>query len=109
ENAGKESELLCAAMRKQGHDAYVYHERFRSVVTVGSFKSKDDPEIERLKKMYQAKYKLNEKTGQEVLVAEAIKIPGRTRKDPPERAWTRDPMPTLMEQVGGSWQVAQLQ
>jgi hypothetical protein len=96
ENAARESELLCAAMRKQGHDAYIYHDRFRSVVTVGSFKSKDDPEINRLYKMYQAKYKKHEQTGQEVLVAEAIKFPSANGNDAP-MAWTMDPVPELME------------
>jgi hypothetical protein len=96
ENAAKESELLCAAMRKQGHEAYIYHERFRSVVTVGSFKSKDDPEIQRLSKMYQAKYKKDEKTGQEFLVAEAVKFPSANGKEA-AMAWTMDPVPELIE------------
>lgn len=95
ENAAKESEMLCATMRKQGHEAYVFHDRFRSVVTVGSFKSKDDPEATRLYKLYQAKYKRDEKSGQELLVAEAVKLTGA--KGVELAAWTMDPVPELIE------------
>lgn len=95
ENAARESEMLCATMRKQGHEAYVYHDRFRSVVTVGAFKSKDDPEINRLYKLYQAKYKKNEKTGQELLVAEAVKLVSASGEE--QAAWTMDPVPELIE------------
>jgi hypothetical protein len=97
ENAARESELLCATMRQQGLEAYVFHERFRSVVTVGAFQSKNDPEIAKLTKLYQAKYKKDENSGQEFLVAEAIKVPGRTKDDPPAMAWTMDPVPEVIE------------
>lgn len=113
ENAALESQQLCAVMRNQGYEAYVYHERFRSIVTVGSFNSKNDPQIARLKEMYQVKYKRNEKTGQDVLVAEAIKVHGKQDSKIPTKfgseyirpgeAWTMDPDPKLIERVGNSW------
>lgn len=116
ENAALESQQLCAVMRNQGYEAYVYHERFRSIVTVGSFKSKSDPQIAKLKEMYKAKYKRNEKTGEDVLVAEAIKVHGtQDAKIPkkfgteyirPGEAWTMDPVPELIERVGAAWQPA---
>ncbi|MFN0053311.1 MAG: hypothetical protein ACKV0T_14100 [Planctomycetales bacterium] len=97
ENAGRESWQLCKAMRSQGIEAYVYHEKFRSIVTVGSFKTKDDPEIERKIKMFEAKYKRDESTGKDVLVAESIQISGMRKGDAPSLAWTMDPQPKLIE------------
>lgn len=116
ENAALESQQLCAVMRSQGHEAYVYHERFRSIVTVGSFKSKNDPQIARLKEQYQAKYKRDDRNGQDALVAEAIKVYGQdVTKIPkkhgreyiePGKAWTMDPVPELIERFGNAWQPA---
>lgn len=37
--AGEQAEKLAAALRKQGVEAYVFHDRFESIVTVGSFPS----------------------------------------------------------------------
>ena len=38
DNAARESWELMTTMRNQGIEAFVYHERFRSIVTVGAFK-----------------------------------------------------------------------
>ncbi|MEX1039330.1 MAG: hypothetical protein WDZ51_01785 [Pirellulaceae bacterium] len=37
--AGEQAEKLARALRKQGVEAYVFHDRFESIVTVGSFPS----------------------------------------------------------------------
>jgi hypothetical protein len=37
EQAGYRAHLLTEALRKKGHEAYEYHDRFASVVTIGSF------------------------------------------------------------------------
>lgn len=97
DNAAEESWQLVKAMRAQGIEAYLYHERFRSIVTVGAFRSKDDPEIVKLTQMFQAKYKKDEKTGKDILLAESIQMKGKNDKAPPIRAWTMDPVPQLME------------
>lgn len=100
ESAAAESIQLCKAMREQGIDAYVFHERFRSIVCVGSFRTKDDQQIAKLTRMYEAKYKSpNAKGGQEVLVAEAIQVraPGAGKNSRPLRAWTMDPVPELID------------
>jgi hypothetical protein len=98
ENAAEESELLCRVMRAQQNlDAYVWHERFRSIVTVGAFQSADDPEIVRLTKMFRAKYKpVDDKGTHTGLIAESFQIPGKRPGDRPIRAWVMDPVPTLM-------------
>lgn len=99
ENAAEESELLCRTMRAQRNlDAYVWHERFRSIVTVGSFKSQNDPEIRKLYEQFRAKEKVvDDRIGTTALLAESFQIPGRNTGDRPLRAWTMDPQPTVME------------
>ncbi len=85
------------ALRGSQFDAYVYHGRYRSLVTVGSFDSPHDPQIANLKNLFSAKMKRNAGTGQEVLVGEVITIPGRTATAPPMKTFLFDPKPTLME------------
>jgi hypothetical protein len=97
DNAGLESWQLTKALRARGVEAYVYHERFRSIVTVGGFDSPDDPEIDRLAQLYGAKYKTNAETGAPALVAETISLPGRRPGDPASKTWVIDAYPQLIE------------
>ena len=58
--AGEDAEHLTAFLRRtkaaqkaQGiDDAYTYHDKFQSIVTVGSFDSPDDPRIQLIKQYY---------------------------------------------------------
>lgn len=43
ERAGENAEKLCAALRKKGYEAYVFHDRSASIVTIGSFNSLGTP------------------------------------------------------------------
>ncbi len=43
EKAGEDAEKLCQALRMKGYEAYVLHERYASLVTVGSFDSVGTP------------------------------------------------------------------
>lgn len=43
EKAGENAEKLAMALRQKGYDAYVFHERTASIVTVGSFESTGSP------------------------------------------------------------------
>jgi hypothetical protein len=97
DNAAREAWELMTVMRKKGIDAYVYHERYRSIVTVGAFKSPNDPEVARLTENFRAKEKLNPATGQMALIAESFQIPGKRQGDLPLKAWMMDPYPKLME------------
>jgi hypothetical protein len=76
---------------------YVYHEQYRSIVTVGSFSSPDDPRIDQLRATFQAKYKRNDATGQDVLVAEWVHIPNKNPNAPPVKSWVLDPEPKVIE------------
>lgn len=97
DNAGMESWKLAKALRARNVDAYVAHERYRSIVTVGGFDSPNDPEIVRLIEKYGAKYKPDAKTGQTALFAEFISLPGRRPSDPPLKTWILDANPELIE------------
>jgi hypothetical protein len=43
EKAGEDAEKLCEALRMKGYESYVLHERYASLVTVGSFDSAGTP------------------------------------------------------------------
>lgn len=100
DNAARDSWQLMTTLRNQGADAYVYHDRFKSIVTVGAFKSPDDPEIFRLVERYRAKETVDPKTRQPVLVAESIQIPSNSKKPSKSqgpRGWIMDPVPQLID------------
>ena len=53
DKAGREAWELCQVLRnRDGEDAYVWHERYRSVVAVGAFDRPDDPALLRLARDY---------------------------------------------------------
>lgn len=97
DKAGMESWQLTKALRARGVEAYVFHERYRSVVTVGGFDLPDDPEAVRLAQLYGAKYKPAAESGEPALVAEVVALPGRKPKDPPAKTWILDANPELIE------------
>ena len=63
DRAGKEAWQLCHVLRSRKVEAYVWHERSRSIVTVGSFDSPDDPRIARVIRGYSPKPEIDRKTG----------------------------------------------
>ncbi|WP_339730847.1 hypothetical protein [uncultured Gimesia sp.] len=78
-------------------DAYVLHEKYRSIVAVGSFDSTDDPRLAEYAKLFGAKLKPHPESGVETMTAEYFVIPGKTRQSPPAASWVFDPKPTLMQ------------
>lgn len=116
DNAARESWELTKTMRKLGFDAYLYHERYRSIVTVGAFKSPNDPEALRLIEKFKMREQTDPKTKQPVLTAssvgiletgEPVLVADRGAESPrkvtsgkraePIKTWTMDPSPQLME------------
>jgi len=97
DNAGLECWQLAKALRSRGVEAYVFHERYRSIVTVGGFDLPDDPEIDRLMQLYGAKYKPSADTNAPSLVAETVSLPGRRAGDPAAKTWIMDAYPQLIE------------
>ncbi len=73
---------LCTALRQaksygydRDYDAWVFHDRYSSIVTVGSFKSKDDPRIVETQNLFGAKISSIKSDGSPSLGAEAFAIP----------------------------------
>lgn len=81
-------------LKERGVSAYVLHERYRSIVTVGAFDSPDDPLIPILTEMFRAKVKVDPVSGRKILTGENISAPWR--KGGQVNTWTFDPEPMLV-------------
>lgn len=95
DKAGEQAWELVKVMRKQGHEAYVFHDRYSSVVTVGGFDSETDPRARELYEKFRAKID-RDQSGKEIIRAEAIQVKGDGQDAKPERNWPMDPQPRLM-------------
>ena len=81
-------------LRSQQFEAYVLHEKFRSVVCVGSFQSPNDPKLQRLAKLFGAKSQPNTNGnvhGEFLHVANPAGL-----KFPPVRTFAFDPAPQVL-------------
>lgn len=102
DNAARDSWELMQMLRSKNvhggpYDAYVYHDRFSSIVTIGAFNSKDDPQIDRLIQIFKAKEAVDPNTKKTVTVSESIQIPSAKKGAPPRKAWALDPDPRVIE------------
>ena len=102
--AGERAWELCSALRHArslGYDkefeAYVYHDRFSSIVTVGSFDSKDDPRIVQLQNFFGAKISQVKTDGSPSIGAEAFTIPHHPRPNEVVKTFIFDAYPELIE------------
>ena len=83
-------------------NVYIYHDRYRSLVTVGSFDSPDDPLIQQYAKTFGAKVK-KDANGRPFLAAEYVVIPNpgasaeTLANEGALHRWVLDPSPQLME------------
>ena len=79
-------------------EAFVWHDRFRSVVTVGSFNSLDDPRIAQYQLAFGAKFKEHAQTKKPFLAAEQLTVPAVLKGNQlPKKSWIFDPKPELVE------------
>lgn len=84
--------------KPQAFEAFIWHDRFKSVVTVGSFDKVDDPRIAKLQAAFGAKVKEHAQTRRPFLAAEQLTIPAiLSANQLPEKAWIFDPKPQLVE------------
>ncbi len=101
--SGTKAWALAEALRsaaKSGYDqnfeAYVFHDRYESYVTIGSFDSPNDPRIAQYGRRFGGKYK--EYQGREVLTAELFTLPRNvTPTRPADKLWMFDTVPRLIE------------
>lgn len=96
DKAGYEAWSMAKAMRGQNQEAYVYHDRDRSIVTLGSFDDPEDPRLHKLVERMKARYITNPKTGKQEMTCEMVSLPARNPNDPPEKFWLLDPNPMIM-------------
>lgn len=101
ENAILLTEKLRSA-KKYGYDtnydAWVFHDKYKSIVTIGSFDSKDDPRIRTMATQYGGKAVRHPDTGEDVLAGEVFAIPKVTKNnEQPAHSWVFDAQPRLME------------
>jgi len=95
-----ESAWMTAKMLREGqvrgrnegkkYDAFIFHDRYSSYVTVGSFDSSKDPRIEQYAQLFGAKYS-TAADGKQVMIGESLQIPGRVMP------LVFDPKPKLIE------------
>ncbi len=88
--------------KKHGYDrnyeAWVFHEKYRSIVTIGSFDSKDDPRIRTLMAQFAVKTTPHPQTGLDMDVPEVFTIPRQPKRGQvPEQSWLFDATPRLMQ------------
>lgn len=108
--AGEDAAQLTYAMRQNSpnspnlgggrYEAYVYHDKYQSIVTVGGFDSPNDPEIKRLAQIFHSKYKPvnTDQSGRQELQCEDFALwPNNDPKQPPIQTWVFDPVPELIE------------
>ncbi|MEX1232862.1 MAG: hypothetical protein WEB58_21625 [Planctomycetaceae bacterium] len=99
DEAGLDAWKLAHILRdKRNIEAFVLHDRYQSVVTVGSFNSLDDPEIQKIMQVFGAKVTIHPESGSEILTAEVIT---NKEHDPKQgnviRTFVFDPKPQLIE------------
>lgn len=103
DEAGTKAWELTEALRsasklgfERNYDAWVFHDRYESYVTIGSFNTPDDPRIAVLAKQFKGKNRTHE--GQEVLTAEVFTIPRNVPiGEQPDKFWMFDVTPKLVE------------
>lgn len=106
DESGQKAWELCRALRQatrfgyeKNYESWVFHDRNKSYVAVGSFESTNDPEINELAERFNARNEVHE--GQDVTVAETMAIPRYVPEgSQPEKMWILDVKPTLVKIPG---------
>lgn len=101
--AGEDAEQLAKVLREgidgKRYEAYVYHDRYQSLVTVGGFDNPKDARIPELMQHFCAKQKRDPVTKRETVVGEMVKVDIPPNKNNPmgsTQTWVFDPQPQLM-------------
>lgn len=88
--AGEDAEHLVGELRAQGVEAYVHHDRYESIVTVGNFQSQNDPSIAMFSRQYGPSYRPHPQTKQEVLQPYVLMAKNPADPDGPPLSWPFD-------------------
>ncbi|MCA9093735.1 MAG: hypothetical protein KDA68_09630 [Planctomycetaceae bacterium] len=96
DKAGYEAWSMAKTLRNQNKEAWVYHDRDKSIVTYGSFDSPDDPKLLKIAEKFKARYETDPATGRQFLTCQMVSTPGKNANAPPEKVWLIDPEPYVM-------------
>jgi len=96
EAAIQANDLTLALRHHRGREAYVWHDHYHSIVTVGSYDSKSDPQILKDMELFRAKPKMNEVTNQMEVQPEHMWIENTGPKRDQTRMWAFMPEPLLI-------------
>ncbi|MBC7816761.1 MAG: hypothetical protein IAG10_07730 [Planctomycetaceae bacterium] len=120
DEAGRNAEILCHALRERNlhrgrqYDAYVWHERERSLVCVGGFNSDKDPTVPRTYELFAECKQRHPQTQLDVMMPQSLLVPepdkekwifpkltkaierGRDVKPLPKHTFAFDPKPQLL-------------
>jgi hypothetical protein len=105
DKAGDDAMELAEAMRNankygygEDYDVFVWHDRRKSVVTIGGFDSFDDPRVKQYMERFAAKQKpVPKNPGRAVIVAEFFTIPKSEDFTQAKKHWLFDPVPRVMK------------
>jgi hypothetical protein len=92
----QDARILCQMLREKGYDAYVFHDYYKSIVTIGAFESENSPEISKIQQMFAAQYKHNAGSGKMELLGQSFMLPS-SKKNDPTRMVVFDPQPRVMQ------------
>lgn len=103
DEAGTKAWELTQALRSasklgygRDYEAWVFHDRYESYVTIGSFESRNDPRIAVLAKEFRAKTRQH--NGRDVMTAESFTVPRQVAPGrEPDKFWMFDVVPKLVE------------
>ncbi|QDT54834.1 hypothetical protein Pan44_28720 [Caulifigura coniformis] len=90
------NDLTLALRQHRGREAYVWHDHYHSIVTVGSYDSKTDPQILKDIEVFRAKEKLNLETKVVEIQPEHMWIEKTGRNQDVTRMWAFMPEPLLI-------------
>lgn len=90
------NDLTLALRQHRGREAYVWHDHYHSIVTVGAYESKTDPAIARDVELFKQKPKMNPLTKVVEIQPEHMWINNTGTKQDTTRMWAFMPEPLLI-------------
>ncbi len=80
------------------YEAWVYHDKYKSIVTIGSFDSKDDPRIRAIATQFGGKMVRHPQTGEDIVAGEAFTVPRYPKNGrAPDYSWVLDAQTRLID------------
>jgi hypothetical protein len=102
--AGEDAVQLTKVLREQGVEAYVHHDWYQSIVTIGSFDRPDDPKIEQVARQFGPQLRPDpENPQQNKWLPYTVNIKTSTSAGDLPMIWVFDLQPRLLSREGKAW------